>query len=685
MGKFVKKGPAPQESTGKFIGRNLSKAPALWYESARSGLGLGNILDMAIRQTEPAKQQYAEPTNQLDAIGQAVNKRFGDVFSNLRSGASRILPSTQKANEEISHILPKSMTEHKPEDWLMELLINELPMAAMSGGFSGGLKGLGKYSLGAGAMHAGGHFGGELGGAVGSELGNEEVGRLLGGLAGGVGAGMLTHKILPSQVLPGMQEESQRKSWEEQKKMSYEDFQAQLAKEHEDFLNKQEYDIKYLENMTEQERADFRNEQSSELKAIQEEHRQLVKELEDEHTSASQKLPQETEAFRKEKQARIKALQKRKSDYDKKIKEHKAVVKEFGEKHSNFTGQEVGDASGILDTIDKIRRELGEGITKADRDEIEEFIGQLQASIKGKYMSLKTAKKFLKRKNERVFPSKTPKEFNTVREVSNTLKEELNRLSEPLHQFISDTASPEHAEAFQKYNESTQAYKQMEMERPNFRRSVDEEIGHARADKFSETRKNALERQQKQAADKLATTKAQHKKEVSALEKRKPAGTHAKALEEARTRKIDDAVIQGKITELEKQTWEGHKKSQIRNASDTEKILKHLGKLTTSWGSSGAYAAYGIYKSLGLIPNAAGTALVKIGTKAAQEIALATKVLKENPELRQPYAKLLTMTAKEQLPDAIRIADRLGEDLQRKIEEQKKKKKGGRFVKRASK
>ena len=181
-----------EESWPSYIGRNIAKVPTLAYEMGRSGLGLGNLLDMVL-----PGQQGTTP------ISQDPNQALYDYLANYKSGATTglrtALPSTQQANKEISAILPEYMTQHKQEDWPAEYALTELPLIALTGGFKS-LPAFGRSALQSLGILGGSQLGEEVGGTIGEQIGFPNLGRIGGAVAGGHLGGMAARAITPGKT-----------------------------------------------------------------------------------------------------------------------------------------------------------------------------------------------------------------------------------------------------------------------------------------------------------------------------------------------------------------------------------------------------------------------------------------------------------------------------------------------------
>jgi hypothetical protein len=173
------------ESWGQYGVRNLAQVPASLYETARSGLGGGNLLKMLTDRVPEGIFQ----AGQLDKLRRVL------------------LPTTSEANEELSTFLPKTMTEHKPEDYWTQFALTQAPFLAAGGAFKSA-PAFAKSLTSTLGMLGGSELGSAAGGAIGNALGDEELGATLGGFAGGAAGGHGVNKAItlaknrPSKYFP---------------------------------------------------------------------------------------------------------------------------------------------------------------------------------------------------------------------------------------------------------------------------------------------------------------------------------------------------------------------------------------------------------------------------------------------------------------------------------------------------
>lgn len=183
--------PQQEENWGEFLTRNIAKTPANLYKQARTGFGLGELIDLGLRKTTPST-----PVPE--------NDQFKDIYqylANFREGQRAAFGGGGQAQKEASAIFPQYMAESKPQDWLMELLSTELPMAFMTGNLSsvGKAAQYGKTALG---VYGGSQVGRNIGGDIGEALGDREIGETLGAIGLGHVGGLAARKLAPSKMFP---------------------------------------------------------------------------------------------------------------------------------------------------------------------------------------------------------------------------------------------------------------------------------------------------------------------------------------------------------------------------------------------------------------------------------------------------------------------------------------------------
>lgn len=182
--------PEEQEGWGSYLVRNTAKAPFVLAKAARSGLGLGNVAELAARKV--------------------------DAPESVRGALKTLLPTYQQAGEEQEQYLPKYLTESKPGDYLPELAATEIPLAIATGGGSIARR-IALGAVGTAGALAGGTVGKYAGGEIGEALGDREIGEAVGSIAGGVGGGLGARRLTPSQALGPKVEQAKKSAFDTDK------------------------------------------------------------------------------------------------------------------------------------------------------------------------------------------------------------------------------------------------------------------------------------------------------------------------------------------------------------------------------------------------------------------------------------------------------------------------------------
>jgi hypothetical protein len=191
----------PQEGWGGYAARNIAQFPTSAYGLARSGLGLGDLL-----------QLYANRATKLPQNERAEVERLISPFQ------SALLPYREAKEEARSFIPSETAREYvreRPEDQWAQFALTELPLYAAGGAFKS-IPSLLKALVGTAGLLGGSEIGKHVGGNIGETLGDREIGELIGGLGGGFGGSMLGHiaSNRPSRALSSGIESAERSAFE---------------------------------------------------------------------------------------------------------------------------------------------------------------------------------------------------------------------------------------------------------------------------------------------------------------------------------------------------------------------------------------------------------------------------------------------------------------------------------------
>ena len=169
-----------EEGWPEYIVRNAAKIPAVTYSTARSGLGLGDILKATQGAGMTPEAKWAQKT---------------------------LIPSYEEAREEISQILPEYFTKQRAGDKWAEFAAGEVLPALLTGGLKS-LPAAAKYGLNTLKLLGASTLGSTAGSIPGQLLGNETLEKY-GGLIGGLGAGLYAgapKQKRPTQLLHQLEE-----------------------------------------------------------------------------------------------------------------------------------------------------------------------------------------------------------------------------------------------------------------------------------------------------------------------------------------------------------------------------------------------------------------------------------------------------------------------------------------------
>jgi hypothetical protein len=479
------------------------------------------------------------------------------------------LPTTQQANEEISKVLPKYATEHRPEDYWTETALTELPLIAATGGLSSA-SAFGKSVLSSLGRLGGSEVGRIAGGRLGQVLGDREIGEAVGGIAGGAAGSLGTHALLnrPSKVLPSKILEAEKSAFEAEKS-------ANLAEKTKEY------------------------------------HR------------AAREVPIEKRKFETAKNNKIKTVSKEITGYENKIKELEKSRKPLYDKATKLEGKSLGSANKLIDTANKISKDIKIGVAPEDRIAIGEHIKSLKKIIKKGELSLSDAKRLKINLNDQKYNYQKSPGF----------KHYTGELVEGLKEFISENGTPEHNAQWKKAEAAHIEFNNLKKEKSNFVKEKHQEIRDIKQEKLSPEREHFL--------------------------------------------KIDAQNAKKQLEEVRKGTYEKLLKSN--NAQD--KILKAIegsnkGK-SFDYGKAGLGAFLGYVGGFGKIGTAIGGLAGKLFDTASNEYRIAQDVIKNHPEIFNEYKSLIKDAVKNDAPKIAKSISEIGQKIEKYNPVQEERK--GRF------
>lgn len=551
-----------QESWPAYGLRNLAKAPALAYATARSGLGLGNLAELIYRK---------------DPLSSEENKKQN--LSRLRT----TLPTFEQAREEIPDFVPQYFKETRPGDEYAEFAVSELPFIAAGGGFKS-LANLGRSAVNSLGILGGSLTGHAIGGELGELLGDREIGEALGGLSGGISGSALTHGAFnrPSKTLSPQVLEAEKGAFNLQK------------------ANKI---------------AQVENELGPQIAAKTSEYKKSLLDL-----------PKEKSAFETAKKDRINTVKKEISSYNNKIKEVEKTRQPLYEKATKLESGAKGNAQRILNTINDITQDILNGVGLADRKKIYDNVNSLQRAITHNELSLSKAKTFQKNFNDQIY------NFGE----STAFKRQMNKLNSSINEFIAETGSPEHTQAWQQAENAHKeliALKEGKKEFVDARKSI---ISDLSKEKFPSEKELYYKQNQREIKKSLDLTDKEYKDFVKSIGKET----------------YEDFV-------------KSEKQQQALANALTGKVLGGVNK----------YGAYGLGSALyfmgfGAPSSVLGIIATKIGQLGLNEYRAVRNVFKNHPDIASGYVKLLKDATKGDAAKIINRANSLGNELQQQAEEQ---------------
>lgn len=449
--------PQPQpeqeeEGPGGYIVRNLAKIPTLGYELARSGLGAGNLANLAARETGLFNQKQTPNQYKPGTPEHYLEFKKSSPLNRPEELLRTILPTTQQANKEAEAAFstvssnPKYFTEHRPEDYWAETALTSIPFLAR--GAAHGATGLGRAALQQAGLLGGSEIGRLAGGALGETIGKEELGSALGGLGGGI----LGHKAVnalsnrPSKIIePKVEEKKQaiiNRPLEEIKTAKESMLNEPLAKIHREIKAKKE--------------------------------------------SVANKPLMEIES------------------YGKKLKQLEVERAPLYKKAEQLEGKSTGSPSSLQPVIDQVNERLELGIDPADYTKINKILAPLEGAIKKRSLSLNKTKKFQKNYNEQIYD----------RSASNSFKNILHPVVEGLNNFIEKIGTPEHTQAWKQAEGTHKEFAQLKKGRKDFIASKKLELAKNKADyqRFLDEKKFEESKVRQNYKDFVAEKNIEHKK-----------------------------------------------------------------------------------------------------------------------------------------------------------------------------
>ncbi len=476
-----------EESWPSYFGRNIfAKLPKYAYMAGRTGLGTGNILQPLARLMIPDRGVVkADPADLSERKWR--NPYYDLPIKDMDLSAAIPFVSAQTAAKEFEAISPRVMSEERSGDAPMEFIMNTLPAFALNWPNSAAkllstLAGIG-----------GSYVGGEAGGAVAPYLTKDEdiqdILTQLSGMAGGHYATKGVNTILQRRsgaLAPRVEaeEEAFDRQQEQEAREKYE--AAKKAYEQE-----------------EQQRV------STEKEKIDESYLPAVEEARQEETRTKEQLVKEQEDFRLNKEKRIQQAKNEIDVYDQNLEK---LVKQQNEAYENAkqvrNGAIEGDATSVMDAANRAVKVSG--LSSADKADVRNIAMGIEESIVNDTITLDKAVELQKNINGQLYPDISTKE-GSRRSVSKNFKRAVMPIVEQLNKFIKENGSPEHSEYWEKGENLTREIAEKSKNKKKFVKAKKEQIDKINNEKFSETRKNALEDQHQKAKQNRAQVEREYR------------------------------------------------------------------------------------------------------------------------------------------------------------------------------
>jgi hypothetical protein len=686
------------ESWGEWGARNIAKAPAKWWEMARSGLGAGNIVN-ALSENIPA-----ELRNTPIPMPGTIGMQPGGGLGALRRG---LLPTTEEAGQELAAFgVPSYYRESRQGDVVPEFVLGELPFWLAGGAF----KSVSRL-LGAAGQSAAMGLGSAGLGAAGEELGEtlnlpEPLKKTLGiagGIIGGIGGQrVLSHALnRPSKILPGQVYKKEEGLFEAEKAGKLEAAEAErmaksksLEKEYAQGLRETEAETTAKIKSAESEKISaIKNaikERKTQIRGIEKEFDPQVARLEKERRKAELALPKDRAAFDKQKKGFINEIKEEASDYSKTMNKLNAERNKNYKEAKKYEAGQKGSTDILRTKLKEIEKNI-KGVNKEDEAEIFRAIDQVREE--GKNMTLEDAKTMHKNFNAQIYKYK----------ASPTFKDYMRRINHEVGEFVRENGGEEHYKYWVPAEEASAQYSKMKNNQEDFIANKNQEIKEIKNQTYSLEKEGLLKQESRVAKENLARTQKEYKGALKTTEKEHEAALKATTIEhkaaikkteaehatniKAKTAaykdalKSTDADVNAIIKAIGKESFEDVLKSRDKTSKLTTLLADSLGvegaNRVTQWGAAGALAAlggfFGHLAGHGFIGATAGL-LAKTGHTIFNEIKIARSVMKKHPELYKEYADIIKQF--ETLPKAtiLKNLDLMGYKIEQAQKEEKNEK-----------
>jgi hypothetical protein len=618
--------PEEPEGWGGYLGRNLgAKLPTYGYEAVRTGLGAGNIAQPLARAMLPNRGIV-----QFNAEELRKNPLFRNTQPNEQVDLTRLLPFVGggTARQETASVLPKVMTEQRPEDWWPEFLMSKAIPLALN--FPKSLPDV----LQTLAMYGGGNLASNIMGSVAPSITkNEDLQEFLeqaAGLAGGHYTGKGVRALMEGATgrLAPRVEAHENELLNKEIAIAEEQYQAQ----------KTAYEQK------EQQRVEQEKGATAKIYAP------ALEEARAQEAKIISQLPKEKDAFEQGKRDRIIAVNKEKYAFEqekknrvletqKEIAAYEDNIKSLSQRQNEAykaselvrNGDLTGDAEPVMDAANRAARISG--LSASDEAAVRKATEQVEGAITDDTMTLEKAIELQKNFNGQLYPKPAARN-EAPTEVSKNFKRAMAPIIDALGKFIETTGGQEHFKPWSEGEELTRTISDLSKNKKKFVKSKTDIIKSINAEKFPASdmiksinaekfpleRQNALESQALQ----VKHQRSQLEKEYNIAMKQIGPVTWEKLMRDERSQqKLEQNFIDAATESFEKTE---------RPAGTLDTSIK------VGLGAVGAVLGY---LKLGLLGSGLGTLGGFIGKTAYNQIGYARKVFKKYPSVKNETYKLI--------------------------------------------
>jgi hypothetical protein len=456
-------GKSQDEHPLAYLGRNVLQTVPQSLALARSGLGLGDILEGLAGLTGSKQAMQA---------------------------ADLIMPSHEKAYVEQQQLWPEYMTQERPGDYWAQLGI---PQAATTGAslyYGGPMAALRSLVPGVVAMGAG-TLSGEAGEQIGGALGQPKLGRDIGSFFGTHLGGAMGHHIAtgqpisPSGALPAFEEEAEAKRYA---------------------TDKEQYEA----------------DRAGKKKGIEEQYTPVLFELEKQHEEARTKQAVSHDEFQQAQTKAIDAERNKVIDIEQQMETLKQEEAPLYEQAAESRTDDVEALGRLQPRLNYIRHKAELGTTVKEQNVVNRFIDQIRSRAKktAKRLGVKVTKSMpgILSVDDAVEMLHAINGLAHDQEYGGRFYDILKDMTESLKEFVRKNGNEEHNAAFFEGLEKTTKRKQLEREvLPKVKKEADRAIQHIKEQPFTHVAELENKRRIEAIVKKITDVEKEMKEALGAL------------------------------------------------------------------------------------------------------------------------------------------------------------------------